>query len=461
MITNIIKKKSKCNNAGFSLVEVIVSMLILALLVTPLLRTFIVSAQTNLSSRTSQYATNVAQNVLEGLKLYGAENAAKQFNDNRENAVFNIVPKIVLNDKEHGIGFYETDNNFNKLTEGLCSYFEEKFVKNEAQKYYYVINGINEGTALFNVRISLNAASYLGSTEPEKKGKQNDYMMPDLSDLDVRTSALIHPNVNNVKSKYDEVDGYTINWDDSHTFEDTAITEYYGVHQKYIEDKNALLDEEEEELFDVLSIDNLKKYIERKTIVSIIKTDNGKYKVGCNIEYRLNQKNTFGDYDEILCDNTIPDNSIRKSKEINTYMVYTTKEFTELTSIYLFHIPLTNDYKKDTIFINNTTEDKINIYIAEQTSAIVNKAIKNTIYVDVAEDNVVFYMNPDTDTVLELDLDGYAYNNITYNLVENTNYKKLLIQDMDTYDRIYEVEVEVYKSGTDKKLATLTSTISK
>ena len=68
----------KKDNKGYSLVEVIVAMLILAIITIPLLTSFNVVSKANLNTREKQYASNVATNVLEAVKQYGIEETAIQ-----------------------------------------------------------------------------------------------------------------------------------------------------------------------------------------------------------------------------------------------------------------------------------------------------------------------------------------------------------------------------------------------
>ena len=60
----------RADNRGVSFVEVIVSMLILAIAVIPLLGSFMMSFSVNMKSRQAMSATIVAQNVMECIKEY-------------------------------------------------------------------------------------------------------------------------------------------------------------------------------------------------------------------------------------------------------------------------------------------------------------------------------------------------------------------------------------------------------
>lgn len=79
-------------NAGFSLVELLIAVVILAIIVIPLLHLFISSTRVNVKSRKTLRATTVAQDIMEGLKAYNIDELKTQFNDPEEGF-------YVINDK--------------------------------------------------------------------------------------------------------------------------------------------------------------------------------------------------------------------------------------------------------------------------------------------------------------------------------------------------------------------------
>lgn len=68
-------------DAGFSLVELLIAVIILAIIVIPLSRSFVVSARMNGNARRLQRATTVAQDIVEGLKAYNIDEIKEQFNN--------------------------------------------------------------------------------------------------------------------------------------------------------------------------------------------------------------------------------------------------------------------------------------------------------------------------------------------------------------------------------------------
>lgn len=82
----------KKKNSGFSLVELIVTVAILAIIVLPLLRAFVVSANTNAKAKENLRTTELAQNIMEGIAASDLEDIAEQFNyPGTDNADFSFL----------------------------------------------------------------------------------------------------------------------------------------------------------------------------------------------------------------------------------------------------------------------------------------------------------------------------------------------------------------------------------
>lgn len=72
-------KNIKKDNAGFSLVEMIIAILILAIITMPFLRLFVTSATVNNKSRRELRATSLAQDIMEGVKSYDLKGLLREF----------------------------------------------------------------------------------------------------------------------------------------------------------------------------------------------------------------------------------------------------------------------------------------------------------------------------------------------------------------------------------------------
>ena len=68
-------------DAGFSLVELLIAVVILAIIVIPLMNLFVSSNRINIKSRKTLRATTAAQDIMEGLKAYNIKEIKEQFAD--------------------------------------------------------------------------------------------------------------------------------------------------------------------------------------------------------------------------------------------------------------------------------------------------------------------------------------------------------------------------------------------
>lgn len=67
------ERKGQLNNSGFSLVELLIAVTILAIIVTPLLHSFLTSIRTNAKARNTMHATAIAEDVMEEFEAYGID----------------------------------------------------------------------------------------------------------------------------------------------------------------------------------------------------------------------------------------------------------------------------------------------------------------------------------------------------------------------------------------------------
>lgn len=74
-------KEKQLNNGGFSLVELLIAIVILAIIVVPLLHSFVTSARTSAKARNTMHATAIAEDVMEDFEAYSIEEMAKQYRD--------------------------------------------------------------------------------------------------------------------------------------------------------------------------------------------------------------------------------------------------------------------------------------------------------------------------------------------------------------------------------------------
>ncbi len=155
----------RADNRGVSFVEVIVSMLILAIAVIPLLGSFMMSFSVNMKSRQAMSATIVAQNVMECVKEYANTHTVMSgLNDKSD--MINYLPKTYVSGNTGGGGgiFLADANGF-------------------------TLKNVREGVNDFFVRVTYSGAEF---SNTESTGI-NDRKIPDLTTLDADSTFIVCP----------------------------------------------------------------------------------------------------------------------------------------------------------------------------------------------------------------------------------------------------------------------------
>ena len=160
-------------NKGFTLVEVLIAMTILAIIVAPLLHAFVTASRTNAKAKQLMKATTLAQNVMEELKANPLEDIARQFNsssttsytsnlsiaglaENAYEAIENgtdLVPAYTSEKEAEGF----TPNS--SIRTGVTP--EGDFVGQTSGEYYFMLEDVARESARFDIAVHLtkNAAN--------------------------------------------------------------------------------------------------------------------------------------------------------------------------------------------------------------------------------------------------------------------------------------------------------------
>ena len=88
------------NNSGFSLVELLIAVTILAIIVIPLMHLFVTSTKINVKSRETLRSTTIAQDIMEGCKAYDVPELQEQFNHPEEG--FYVIDRQLIKGKLEG-----------------------------------------------------------------------------------------------------------------------------------------------------------------------------------------------------------------------------------------------------------------------------------------------------------------------------------------------------------------------
>ena len=145
-------------NAGFSLLELLIAVTILAIITIPMLHMFVTSARINGKSRITLRATVLAQDIVEGLKAYHIEEIQDQFNGVEDFEMLNA--SVIAGDCTYTEDVQrEKDENGEDPTDPS---------KAKPGKYYFILRNAKLENSKFDVLISVDATGYVEGATPTK-----------------------------------------------------------------------------------------------------------------------------------------------------------------------------------------------------------------------------------------------------------------------------------------------------
>ncbi|MBP7348911.1 MAG: prepilin-type N-terminal cleavage/methylation domain-containing protein [Butyrivibrio sp.] len=152
---------------GFSLVEVLVAVIILAIIAIPLMRGFVVTQRLNNKAQRLESAQTVAQNVMEALKSVSLAEMAEQFNSTQSDGF-----TLVTADSGGTLTYFQPDTAggdfLRKEYPGGSSHAvsvnaKGQFVGQPDNQYQFAIKGIYEDAKYYDVLIRVDASHYRGT----------------------------------------------------------------------------------------------------------------------------------------------------------------------------------------------------------------------------------------------------------------------------------------------------------
>ena len=199
-------RKLQHNDEGLSLIEVLIAVVILAIVATPFLHSFVTTANTNSKAKQAHKVTVLAQSVMEACKAESVEAIARQFD--YPNTGFRMVEQSYIGDGNDVSGFvrelrlktaqdaegnpieeyktvvpYETavgDTPEEKKAAVTASIYSEnmgedyEFLGQDDGVYYFAMDQVTQDTTDYDVLIQLNAAPYR-HTEGEAPSGKKEY----------------------------------------------------------------------------------------------------------------------------------------------------------------------------------------------------------------------------------------------------------------------------------------------
>lgn len=153
-------------DAGFSLLELLIAVVILAIIVIPFLNLFLSSNKLNIRSRQTLRATTAAQDIMEGLKAYNIEEIKTQFADPAS-------------------GFYVIDS---RLIKGGVA--EETALEVDPGLYVFSMKELNMQGSKFDAKIEVDGRGYMTGTLTHDN-EFNDAALADARSIDKNNGTFV------------------------------------------------------------------------------------------------------------------------------------------------------------------------------------------------------------------------------------------------------------------------------
>lgn len=417
------------DNAGFSLPEIIVAILIVGIVIVPLLTNFAVTACVNANSLRTKDVTDYAEQIIETLQSYTPDEVDEQFGCSTDS--FKIADVSEASFGRTNERFEVSGSDINDI---------EKQEKGQL-RYYFIRGAKAPDNRTYDIQITYDPRSYASSSKAD--GSVHAYNLeeiPDSSSFSRSTTAIINPNDAHVtfptsadgKNIFDEK-SQSYEFVNNTSYEENAVNGFYGVYTAYInavrEGFENLIDTKADkpEGFTLKNEDfsdgesesvkkaRLRKNTDRYTVIIIEKSNSGKCILSSYMQFQLTGED---DYKTMLLDQTsvrikaeeklgkLEDkdkNRLISEQEINDvvksaaesvaasrnsdivpcYKVfYNDDGYNKLENIYLMTKPLSNDFHADRIavkFADNSAEkmyssdSRLGIYIVPQIGLLNDK----------------------------------------------------------------------------------------
>lgn len=187
---------NKLNNAGFSLVELLIAVAILSIIVIPIMKLFVTSSKFNFRARNSLRTTTIAQDIMEGLRAYNIDEIKDQFkypNASGPSELETPDPAAPMPTSEFGVvstGFKLIDKSMvgelGMIESGSCEKYSDysdlgvyqDTKGNNIGTYYFYLKDIEmqDNGAKYDALIKVDGTRYMepAATPADAKLHQND-----------------------------------------------------------------------------------------------------------------------------------------------------------------------------------------------------------------------------------------------------------------------------------------------
>ena len=451
---------NKRKNQGMTLLEVIISLLILMIVFVPLIGSFVTAGKTSQTAKKNLYASELANNVMETVKVLGLEGAALQFYTTPSN--FSIA---------------QCTNFSEDLTGGLTSsvkldadgiqYFDSS---RGTTPYVYHMTGVLQGTGTYDVSITFSSASYTSLSPVLAPALPNDYMYADLSAFNSQSTALINPKSSGtdydylVKTYFKQLHEsyYYDEWVNACEIVNNANDVIYRAYEQEYDEAIAAggptpslppvtpMPTPKATLDDTA----LNERITRNTTIEISKVTDSlsgtqKYNLNSYITYSFNNILNHGGTIEGVCMD--PSNSVLT----RNYAGYCDDVLSStMQNVFFMYTPYgsTSDFSNEKVVIHNLVPENFNIYLVVQAPDTATFSAHLPVLLSGISNTLNLYSQA------TLDVSG----TMSASTSNSDEEKDRLLKELSAEKgRIYELTIKVYESGDSftNPIQSLSSTI--
>lgn len=425
MRKNLYPGKALRDNRGVSLVELIISIMILVLIMLPLMNGFYRSAILNKKARTTQEQSNLAANIMEGLRNYNIADTITEFTKSADE--FGIIS---LNGDADLRILQKTESGYRALDYTEYDTKEERDALSKQTTLYLAINGIRTGSSAFDALITLDAAPYRGDDI------LNSYAMPDIINLNTTANGLMFSDGRMVKDGAQEKTSYDedafdtfkqLGWDYAESLYYQSDT-YQNAYAQYMNDKETALTPIPTPPELAFNPSAYPQYCDEATL---------KHEITKTMKITVNQNEEDGNniqYDIVYTCNWPEGCSLNDTLQ---YFNNSVKYPNPVENVYLFYEPsIFNTALDHSDFIeidSKTPDNELNFFLIRQQESG-STLIPRVEIINKGKEHVEVYTNIDLVYVTLKDGNGYPLSTLNTQIVD-TNEK----------DRIYDAEIKLYQ----------------
>lgn len=396
------------DNKGFTLVELMIAVVILAIIVTPFLHSFLTVTKINNKSRRLFRTTTVAENVMEGLSGLKIETIVKQFYDvdlNEHGTVNPFIFSNICTQKGELVEAYGDATNPGHPSVDASGRFEAQ----GDNVYYLYLDDVQEDNQTYDVRIKLDASVYRSTSA----NISSSVMYNDQSDKNPEGYAYNEDFLFNV-DKMDKTRDYV--WVEPEGLKTelvgpvkSALEYHYYANMGKHAGKELQSDEYSSQNYSTLMIITVDNY-----------SGDGTVQVTFHLTARVKCK---------YCAEAGAIDTTVAARDFNNSYTLTNDSYTRLRNIYLFYYPDYNSKEgdiRDTIHyidyreeVDGKKPDPINLYIIKQIQPDLTDLVSKEksyqmdfTYFDTSDD----FMNALYDGNLVHDIQGKSMINLRSNL---------------------------------------------